>query len=132
MIVSSRSLIGRVFLWNYEQLVEKTYLAEWYRERGTNLCHLIRTVFVVVPLKVLGMIFAATALAFVLEFPFLYNGLLGGLWVYAIIAAAMILFGGMVLLIASIRHREPESFGIVAAWVAAKKERVCPLVRFDA
>lgn len=137
MTVASRSLIGRVFLWNYTHLVKDSYRAQAYREDGTNLCHLIRTVFLVVPLKVIGMTVVAMLVTFALELPFLHHGLWGGFAVYGFIVGLVLLALAIcVMCCCGIKHltdtREPpESLVILAAWVAARKARICPLVRFD-
>ena len=116
-------------------------------ERGTNLCHLVRLTVIYMPLIIaLHLAFAAWAIYALLVYPIMIfgaGGYFGFLGITTLATAAIV---GVVILINRLRRERrrvhapappaekdtgPGWWEIAFTWLAARKEKICPPVRFS-
>lgn len=138
--ISRAGILYRAFMWG-AKLVEDTCASGYtdrFRDR-TNLCHLVRVIFVYIPLLLISqIIFIVVPLLTLTWVPIRVLGFSG--WVHmlelmAILASAV----GVAVLLdrRRVRYVVQANPGLITAatlaahWIAAKKARICPLIEWS-
>ena len=150
MNISKESSMGKLFFWALGICEKFTDRSLEYKFRNqTNLCHFVRTVFVYTPiillLQLLFWVGAVTCLIVVPAYMFGFAGFLKttGLVLAGIVLVILLLF--LIFLIgegysrtrnwiSDFKHgrkRAPTPLSITVDWVKAKKQKICPIIRFS-
>lgn len=145
----------RLFLWSLE--VRNEFIYDWreYRfKKGTNLCHFVRVICFYMPLIfLLHLVLLAEAVVVGVVLPIYFFGLTAYAFTVGGIAALVLTIWGLTRLARKAKRQEeavveppvhipvkvekvkvekgPSVWAILAAYLKAAKEKVCPLISFD-
>lgn len=125
MKIGKRNILGKLYRFNFE------FLSDNWFEPQTDLCRFMRVIFIWLPLKLLGVLFAIVGLFMALIFIPLYEfGLLLYLNCLAIIAG--IIYAG-IRVMEGYESIGPEatSVELVAYYYKAVKQRICPIIEIE-
>ncbi|MEW6408102.1 MAG: hypothetical protein AB1465_05425 [Patescibacteria group bacterium] len=153
MELNRKSRWVKAFFWSLG-IIDKFTNHEYYSQRqkyesGTDLCHLIRVIFVYMPLVfLLHLSLFAAGVLFCLVLPIIWFGIKGYFIILGVVAGlivSVILFGGVLVLFnkiiekikGSTRTEKSESveedsknLSVIKLWLQAKKDKICPIVVF--
>ncbi len=131
MKISQSGLLGRIYRWYYEKLSDRHVVPD-----ETNLCQFCRTIFVWLPIKVLSLVGIVLFCVFCVLFLFfiLIPENIG--W-----AAHWIVWGAITSgfvwwyltdndLMSEVHIELPEPVRVFGAWIAAKKQKICPFIEW--
>lgn len=138
MNISKGSKWYKVFMWSLgicESFTGK-HLSYKY-QNGTNLCHMMQTIFVYMPLIFLSQLLVLGAAFSVLIYvPFKWFGALTWLGLILVIAVGIFLLvsffvGGDKLKNKIERWYDEKEPSLVWEWIKAKKHKICPLIKWE-
>ncbi len=150
LVLSENRWLSRLFFWALgivDAFLGKEMACR--HRKGTNLCHLVRVIVVYLPLVLLAqLLFWATFLGACLVFPIWWFGVGDLARVAGLIVAGVAIVIGAAWLAISIedtyrqskeeqerRKRlgiipEPTMANLALAFIAARKRKICPLIKF--
>jgi hypothetical protein len=149
MNIDKESAMGKWFFWSlmvYGKFIDRDF--EYRYRDQTNLCHFVRVVFVYAPVILLiEALFWGFVVMGLIVFPIYEYGLVGFLKVNGLILLCMALSCLVVLLLfaagggfgkakkwifdASYQKHLPMPLMIIIEWAKAKKQKICPIVKFS-
>lgn len=144
LLIPKDSAVYRMYAWSIglQEALAGEPLKVNYLLEGTNLCHLVRSIVVHIPLVLLLQIMFVTSP--IVAFVWLPVHLLGiGGWVHMLeFVGSIVVVGGLTGLISYVRKKYsyniadqqiplPNSvFRVVKEWAKARKASICPMIEW--